>query len=465
MSLEDTIRFDGVHILLVDDEPNLLRVVRRILRRRGAEVESAGDGVEALAKLDSFPADLILTDLKMPEMGGVELLQELRRRGIEAAVLVLTGHGTMETAIEAMRLGARDYLLKPCDPDEILLVCQRELEAFRLRRENLRLRSAVSALSKQVEQQAGYGEMVGDSPAMRELYRQIERLCRFDDLTVLLMGETGTGKELVARALHRGTRRAEHPFVAVNCAAIPADLQESQLFGHRKGSFTGAEDDYVGAFEAAHQGTLLLDEVGEMRPELQPKLLRALEEKAVTPLGRHQPLAVDVRVIAATNRDLAADVTDGRFRADLYNRLEGAVLRLPPLRERMEDLPALATHFLEAIARDYDLPAKSLAPSAIARLRAHSWPGNVRELANVMRRSFVFADGEVIAADNLHLGPPPASTGLPAAVDDGLGELERQEREMIVRTLAETGGNKSKTAEVLGIDRKKLYRRLDKYGL
>ncbi len=349
----DDIRFDGTRVLLVDDEPNMLRVVRRILHRRGAEVESAANGLDALDALEEFSADVILTDLAMPELDGLGLLQALHDRGNEALVIVLTGHGTMETAIQAMRLGARDYLLKPCDPDEILLVFHRELESQRLRRENLRLKGEVSSLTQRLERYESFGEMVGDSAPMQAVYQQIERLCRFDDLPVLVMGETGTGKELVARALHRGSPRGPHPFVAINCAAIPDDLQESQLFGHKKGSFTGATEDYVGAFEAAHQGTLLLDEVGEMRPEMQAKLLRALEEKAITPLGRHQPVAVDVRVVAATNLDLGAAVRQGDFRADLYNRLEGAVILLPPLRARPGDLPQLATHFLDKVARDY----------------------------------------------------------------------------------------------------------------
>ncbi|MCC7493153.1 MAG: sigma-54-dependent Fis family transcriptional regulator [Fimbriimonadaceae bacterium] len=472
MSESPELRFDGVKVLLVDDEPNMLRVVRRILHRRGAEVETAANGLDALAALDGFTPDVVLTDLMMPELDGLGLLAALKQRDLDVTVIVFTGHGTMETAIEAMRLGARDYLLKPCDPDEILLVFARELEAARLRRENLRLKTEVSTLSQRLAKYESFGEMVGDSAAMQAVYQQIERLCRFHDLSVLVIGETGTGKELVARALHRGSPRAPHSFVAINCAAIPEDLQESQLFGHRKGSFTGASEDYVGAFEAADKGTLLLDEVGEMRPELQAKLLRALEERAVTPLGRHQPLPVDVRVVAATNRDLQAAVAAGEFRADLYNRLEGAVIALPPLRERPSDLPALAEHFLQKVAADYGVAPKSLSPDALSRLQVYAWPGNVRELFNVLRRAFIFSDTDCIEAAELALHDAPAAAGPagaaavpapPAAAE--LGRMASQERDLIVAALREARGNKSRAAELLGIDRKRLYRRLRKYGL
>ncbi|NUQ01440.1 MAG: sigma-54-dependent Fis family transcriptional regulator [Armatimonadetes bacterium] len=460
-------QFAGVRILLVDDEPNLLRVVRRILHRRGAEVESAANGRDALEVLDGFQADLVLTDLMMPEMDGVQLIQAIRERGHEAVVIVLTGHGTMETAIEAMRLGARDYLIKPCDPEEILLVFSRELEALRLRRDNRRLRSEVSTLATRLERYESFGEMVGDSAPMQEVYQQIERLCRFHDMTVLVTGETGTGKELVARALHRNSPRASHPFIAINCAAIPADLQESQLFGHKRGSFTGAMDDYVGAFQAAHRGTLLLDEVGEMRPEMQAKLLRALEERAITPLGSHQAVAVDVRVVAATNRDLMAAVAAGEFRADLYNRLEGAVIRLPALREHREDIPLLARHFLDSVAGEYAVAPKTLTQGAVLRLMDHDWPGNIRELRNVVRRVFVFSDRDLIEADELDIVEADEPERRPVAVgaDGELGMMEVQERELITRALGQTGGNKSRAAELLGIDRKRLYRRLRKYGL
>lgn len=472
---DSQLRFDGVKVLLVDDEPNLLRVVRRILHRRGAEVTLAANGADALDALEDFAAEVVLTDLMMPEMDGLTFLKELQTRELDPVVIVLTGHGTMETAIEAMRHGARDYLLKPCDPDEIILVFHRELEARRMRDENRRLKAEVSSLTTRLAQYESFGEMIGDSEPMQEVYRQIERLCTFHDLSVLVTGETGTGKELVARALHRGSPRAKREFVAINCAAIPDDLQESQLFGHKAGSFTGAMEDYTGAFEAADGGTLLLDEVGEMRPEMQAKLLRALEEKAITPLGRHRPIPVDVRVVAATNRDLVEAVSQGLFRADLFNRLEGAVIRLPSLRERMSDLPALVDHFLRQVAEHYGVRPKSVTPAALQTLAEHAWPGNVRELQNVIRRAFIFADGEVIDASDLQITPAtlPPTAATPSAAepepepdgDAGLGRLELQERDEIVKALREAGGNKSKAAELLGIDRKKLYRRLRRYGL
>jgi len=479
MSLDETdqqLRFDGVKVLLVDDEPNLLRVVRRILHRRGAEVSLASNGLDALEVLEDFPAEVVLTDLMMPEMDGLTFLKELNGRELDPVVIVLTGHGTMETAIEAMRNGARDYLLKPCDPDEIILVFGRELESRRMRDENRRLKAEVSSLTTRLAQYESFGEMVGDSEPMQEVYRQIQRLCQFHDLSVLVWGETGTGKELVARALHSGSPRAKREFVAINCAAIPDDLQESQLFGHKAGSFTGATEDYTGAFEAADGGTLLLDEVGEMRPEMQAKLLRALEEKAITPLGRHRPIPVDVRVVAATNRDLVEAVQQGTFRADLYNRLEGAVILLPSLRERMDDLPALVDHFLQQVAEHYGVRPKSVTPAAMRRLAEHAWPGNIRELQNVIRRAFIFADGEVIDEPDLQITPAtlaPAAAPTPPRVavdepeddDAGLGRLEVQERDEIVKALREAGGNKSKAADLLGIDRKKLYRRLRKYEL
>jgi len=478
MSLDEgdgQLRFDGVKVLLVDDEPNLLRVVRRILHRRGAEVTLASNGLDALEALEEFAAEVVLTDLMMPEMDGLTFLHELQRRELDPVVIVLTGHGTMETAIEAMRRGARDYLLKPCDPDEIILVFGRELESRRIRDENRRLKAEVSSLTTRLAQYESFGEMVGDSEPMQEVYRQIERLCRFHDLSVLVCGETGTGKELVARALHRGSPRAGREFVAINCAAIPDDLQESQLFGHRAGSFTGATEDYTGAFEAADGGTLLLVEVGEMRPEMQVKLLRALEEKAITPLGRHRPIPIDVRVVAATNRDLVEAVQQGQFRADLFNRLEGAVIRLPNLRDRMSDLPALVDHFLRQVAEHYGVRPKTVTPAALRRLGEHPWPGNIRELQNVIRRAFIFADADTIDAGDLQITPTAtSSSSTPLARIDasepdeqapGLGRLDIQERDAIVKALREAGGNKSKAAELLGIDRKKLYRRLRKYQL
>ncbi|MBI2299248.1 MAG: sigma-54-dependent Fis family transcriptional regulator [Armatimonadetes bacterium] len=462
----DDIRLDGVRILLVDDEAHLLQTVRRILTRHGAEVETALNGRLADELHDTFLPDVVVTDLKMPEMDGVELLRRLSERPAPPLVIILTGHATVETAIEAMRHGARDYLLKPCDMDELLLVLRREVETHAMRLENRRLRAEVATLQRRLESHEHYGEMVGGSPAMREVYRQVERLCQFHDIPVLITGETGTGKELVARALHHGSPRAPHPFIAINCGAIPTDLQESQLFGHRKGAFTGATEHYIGAFEAAHQGTLLLDEIGEMRPEMQVKLLRALEEKAVTPLGRNTPTPVDVRVVAATNRDLAAAVAEGSFRADLYNRIEGVVIHLPPLRERIEDLPLLAGHVLARIAEEYGILPKPLTAGAMQRLRSHRWPGNVRELQNVLRRAFLFAQGEAIEADDLTFGtsPPPVAE-VPQPESEANGRLDEQERRMIEAALREAGGNKSRAAAALGIDRKKLYRRLRRYGM
>lgn len=481
---DDELRFDQVRFLLVDDEPNHLRLVRRILLRRGAVVESAINGRDGLAQHEQFQPDIIVTDLRMPELSGLEMLRQLRESDDETIVIVLTGFGAVDSAKEAMRLGASDYLMKPCDMEELMLVADRELRSRRVRHENQRLRSELSTLSRRLGESAHYAEMIGRSPAMQEVYRQVERLCWFHDMPVLITGETGTGKELVARALHHGSPRAARPFIAINCGAVPTDLQESQLFGHRQGSFTGASADHTGAFQAAEGGTLLLDEVGEMRSEMQVKLLRALEEKAITPLGQNDPIPVDVRVLAATNRDLAEAVADGSFRADLYNRIEGVVINLPPLRARREDIPLLAEHFLRAVAEEYKVQPKRFSPEALERLIGYFWPGNVRELQNVVRRAFVFSGPDVIAAEDLEYHPPshasrpvvnePAPSdpvGLPTLPPDeaeeslGLGLLERQERRLIRQALEEAQGNKSKAAEMLGIDRKRLYRKIERYEL
>src|SRR5881409_600034 len=428
----------------------MARTLAKNLERAGHAVEHAPHG-EA-----SF--DVVLTDLKMPVMDGMALLRAMHERESAPAVVVLTGYGTIESAVEAMKLGAADYLIKDARPQEILLTIERVLRLDALRRENAQLRRAVRKLH-------GFGELIGESASMREVYRVIGAVSQ-NKSTVLVSGESGTGKELVARTTHRRGPLAEGPFVAINCAGLSETLLDSQVFGHRRGSFTGAISDHDGVFRAAEGGTLFLDEVAEIPLALQAKFLRAVEQREVTPLGASLPVPVDVRLIAATNRDLEGEVRAGRFRQDLYYRLNVVHLALPPLRARPEDIPLLVEHFLHRFSREYQVAPKRLAAEAMERLRAYGWPGNVRELQNAIERAFALAVADTITLDDL----PAALRGLPSpdapAVDlSDVPTLEEVERRLFAAALRKSGGNKNEAARLLGIDRQRLYRKIEKYGL
>ena len=443
-------------ILLVEDEVNMARTLAKNLARAGHAVEHAPHGEAALARLDQASFDVVVTDLKMPTMDGMALLRAMHERGLPPAVVVLTGYGTIETAVEAMKLGATDYLIKDARPQEILLTIERALRLDGLRRENSRLR-------RELDRVHGFGELIGDSAAMKAVYQVIGSVSE-NKSTVLLSGESGTGKELVARTIHERGPLAPHPFVAINCAGLSETLLDSQLFGHRRGAFTGAVADHDGVFRAAEGGTLFLDEVAEMPLALQAKFLRAVEQREVTPLGSSLPVPVDVRLIAATNRDLEAEVRAGRFRSDLFYRLNVVHVALPALRARADDIPLLIEHFVTRFSRQYQVAAKRVSAEAMERLRAHAWPGNVRELQNAIERAFALSRADTITLDEL---PPVLRDGPPAEPisGDDVPTLEECERRLFAAALRRSGGNKNEAARLLGIDRQRLYRKLEKYGL
>jgi DNA-binding NtrC family response regulator len=473
----------SARVLLVDDEPNQLVTIGRILQREGYEVATAQNGEEALEQLRTAPADVVITDLNMPVKDGMSLLRGMEGLASRPATVVLTGYGTIQSAVEAMKLGAADYLIKPCNPDELKLVIQRQLEVHALRRE-------VETLRREVHRHRRFGALIGESPAMQQVYQLIDTVSR-NKSTVLLTGESGTGKELVARTLHERSPWSKGPFVALNCGAVSETLLDSQLFGHRRGSFTGATADQEGVFQAANGGTLFLDEISEIPLPLQVKFLRAIQEREITPLGMTRALKVDVRIVAATNRDLREEVRRGLFREDLFYRLNVINIHLPSLRERRGDLDVLIEHFLGDFARTYHVAPKRLAPEARARLHGHDWPGNVRELQNVIERAFAISAGDTIVlgdvapALQLPEGRPPAAAAEPlpppaveatpssaaalpappAEADLPIVSLEEAERRAIAAAMRQAAGNKNEAARLLKIDRQRLYRKLDKYEI
>jgi len=456
--------------LVVDDEPGHRMLVRAVLEDAGWRVTDAASGEAALTALskDAVQPHVALVDMKMPGMDGLTLMRELHARIPLLPVVLLTAFGSVGSAVEAMKQGAFDYLTKPADNDELIAVLEKSYEYRRLLEENARLRS---------ELDSGAGEtLVGASPGMVHVRELIEQAGP-SEATVLILGESGTGKELVAEGLHRASARARKPLIKVNCAALPADLLESELFGYVKGAFTGAVKDKPGRFQLASGGTLFLDEIGDMPAALQAKLLRALQEKIVEPLGSVKAVETDVRILAATNRDLAADVAAGRFREDLYYRLAVLEIRIPPLRERTGDLPLLAGHLLRKLGAKNHKEIRSIAPSFVEALTRHSWPGNVRELENVLERALILARSDTLGPELL---PPQiaglvsggAAAGEPgAALHDvdlsaGLpGAMEEAEREALVRALDASGGHRERTADALGISRRTLQYKLKKYGL
>ena len=474
----------------------MARTLARILERRGFAVVTAANGHEALERLGEDTIDLMVSDLNMPKMDGMTLLRDLPVED-RPAVVVLTGYGTVGTAVEAMKLGAADYLIKPCDPEELILVVERQLEANSLRRE-------VAALRREVATRHRFGALIGDGPAMRDVYRIIEAVSR-NKSTVLITGPSGTGKELVARTIHARSPWSKGPFIGVNCGAFSEALLESQLFGHRRGAFTGAIADQQGVFAGANGGTLFLDEVSEIPLPLQVKFLRALQEREVTPLGSTRPLRVDVRIVAATNRDLRAERLAGRFRDDLFYRLNVVQLVLPPLAARREDIPLLVAHFVGEFAGQYNVAPKRVTEQALALLVAYSWPGNVRELQNAIERAFALSSRDILDAEDVapalsetvseaavsHPLPDRDVVARPAAATDTgsadetagepvphgatenretesnetvltLGEVERR---AIVAALEAARGNKNEAARLLQIDRQRLYRKIAKYRL
>ena len=437
-------------VLVVDDEAGIRSFIGEVLAGEGLEVELAADGKQAAELLERKAFHLMLTDLKMPRMDGMELLQVARENVPEMEVIVLTAHGTVESAVKAMKLGAFDYLGKPLSgPDELRLVVRRALEHRRLRDRARSVREPVGADD----------EMIAVDPATRDAVAKLEKVAP-TGATVLLLGESGTGKEVAARAIHRLGGRSDGPFVAVNCAAVSEQLVESEMFGHEKGAFTGASEQRRGRFELADGGTLFLDEVGELPPGLQAKLLRVLQEQSFERVGGTRTIHVDVRLVAATNRDLEQQMQSGGLREDLYHRLAVFPVRLPPLRERPADIVPLAEHLLARIGRQLGRPSLALSERAREKIVGCPWPGNVRELGNALERAAILASGDEITADDV-FGDAPSRSDRPA-LDGTLKELER---EAIRRALAATGGHRKKAAERLGIGLRTLYDKLKEYDL
>jgi DNA-binding NtrC family response regulator len=453
----------GTPVLVADDEVNSRSGLAGLLSAWGYAVDQAADGAEALARARAAPPLAVITDLVMPTLDGLGLLAALREELPFVSVILLTGQGTIDAAVSAMKEGAYDFLTKPVDPGRLRLVLPKAVEKAEALRE-------VALLRRRVAQLWGLGRLVGTSPAMQQVYRLVE-MAAPTPAPVLISGESGTGKELVARTIHDRSPRARGPFVAVNCAAIPETLLESEIFGHERGAFTGALERRAGCFELAHQGTLFLDEIAEMSAATQAKFLRILEDGVFRRLGGKAEITVDVRVVAATNRDPVERMRSGEFREDLYYRLNVVTVPLPPLRERREDVALLVQAFIEEFNAKYDKRVRSVDAAALDALMAHSWPGNVRELRNTLERAVIGADGDLIGLAHLTPLAAGAARSVPAAPADAdvlavpVGTtLDETERRLILRTLEANGQNKTQTARVLGISLKTLHNKLHRYG-
>jgi two-component system response regulator HydG len=445
-------------ILVTDDDPDIRDGCGQVLKRRGYDVYEAETGGELVKKLEKYEYDLILLDLKLPDANGLDLLKHVREKDPHVPVIMITAYGTIQNAVEAMRMGANDFLPKPFEPDELRMVVRRNLSARRLYMENI-------FLKEELRKKEGDIVIVGRSRPVQLLFAQAEKLASIDS-TVLITGESGTGKGLLARYLHELSDRKDAPFVSVDCSTLVSSLFESELFGHVKGAFTGAESDKIGKFEMANGGTLFLDEIANIGLELQAKLLKAVEEKEISRVGSHRVHKVDVRILAATNKDLKEEVRKGRFRDDLFFRLNVVALKTPVLRERKEDIPLLVEHFLEKFGRKYKRPGIRMNDRALRRLVSYHWPGNVRELENIMERMVIFSDGHELGNDDLAAAGLRSGDG--RAGPDGAGRplsLEEMEKQHIVSVLEQTGGNKTEAASILGIDRKTLRLKLQKWGL
>jgi DNA-binding NtrC family response regulator len=457
-------------VLVIDDEANLRKVLAALLRRDGYDVTIAEDGEMGLAEFQKNGADAVITDLVMPKVGGMEVLRAINSADPEVPVIIITAHGTVDSAVEAIKLGAFDYVTKPFDQSELSNVLAKAVRSHESARRNAR-------------GERGRHALVGESPQMQDVMKIIEKVADTPS-TVLITGESGTGKELIATALHEGSSRHDKPFIRINCAAIPRDLIESELFGYERGAFTGAVTSKPGRFELADGGTLFLDEIGEVPVEMQVKLLRALQESEFERVGGIKTTRVDVRLIAATNRDLNAEIEAGRFRKDLYYRLAVVPINVPPLRERPSDVPTLVRHFVDKYNHRLNKRIEGMTDEAMSVLQVYAWPGNIRELENLIERTLLFADGPQIGVGDLPQGlrtpsgatplPGPAPT-LPGAMPAGAGEtglkdIVRQraaqlEKDLITRALEETGGNVTRAAKLLQISRKSLQTKMKEFSL
>lgn len=451
-------------ILVIDDESSMGEFMQIMLGKEGYTVAAETSAQRALQSLNSAQKindkryDLVITDLMMPEMSGLELLSEVKKIDPGLGVIVMTAFGSIDTAVEALKKGAGDYITKPFKIDEIKISIKKAIEERDIKKLNLALRETLAT---------GFQSFIGESDAIAEVKRLAARAAG-SDVNVLISGESGTGKEVLARAIHAESRRNSGPFLSINCAALPENLLESELFGHMRGSFTGAVKDKTGLFKAAADGTFFLDEIGETSLAIQAKLLRVLEEKEITPVGATKPIPVDVRLIAATNASLQDMVDCGAFRADLYYRLDVFSIEIPPLRDRKDDIELLAAHFLKRFSARLDIPGRTLSAGALDVLKSYSWPGNVRQLENVLERSAMLVRGEEMGVDDLpeevRRGSEKTAPVLSKNIETG-PDLETLEKAYIYYTLHQTGWNKSKAAKILGIDLSTLYRKIDRYSL
>jgi len=450
-------------ILIVDDEESFRHMLSVILKKEKYEVETASNGEEALQKVISTPFDQILCDIRMPQMDGLEFLKEVQKAGVESTIIMMSAYGTIDTAIEAMKLGAYDYISKPFKTDEIILTLRKAEEREQLRRENQLLR-------REVLREYSFENIVSKNAKMKEIFEVIKKVAPYKS-TILIMGESGTGKELVARALHYNSDRSKRPFVAVNCGAIPENLLESELFGHVKGAFTDAIRTKRGLFEEADGGTLFLDEIGELPPQLQVKLLRVLQEGEIRRVGESRPIKVDVRIISATVKDLAREVNEGRFRDDLFYRLNVLPIHIPPLRERREDIPLLIEHFIKKFTQSTNKKVVGIDSKALEVLMNYKWSGNVRELENTIERAVVLADGENIMLENL---PPEIrefkeeEVSLPPVAEEEYSIKKASrilETNLIKKALKKTKGNHTHAARLLEISHRALLYKIKEYGI
>jgi two-component system, NtrC family, response regulator AtoC len=448
-------------VLVVDDEENLRLVVRTFLKREGYEVEVAGSGVEALALVETFGPDVILTDVRMPGMGGLELLSTLKAKGIESTVIVMSAYGNVDLALEAMKAGAYDYIQKPFKAEEVVLTLRKAEERESLRREN-------RALRQEIRKENLFEDLLAKSPPMQAIFKTVTKVAEYKT-TALITGESGVGKELIARAIHRRSGRRGGPFIAVNCGAIPETLLESELFGYKKGAFTDAGADRMGLFEQANHGTLLLDEIGELPLSLQVKLLRVLQEETIRKLGDNRDIKIDVRILAATHRDLQAETQAGRFREDLFYRINVLPIHIPPLRERREDIPILIDHFLARNNARFGTNIRGVDTEARRYLLEYNWPGNVRELENTIERAMVLAEKDMLCADDLPERVREAKD--PIALHLTSGELSVKktarviEEILIRRALTKTKGNRTRAAELLEISHRALLYKIKDYHI
>ncbi len=451
-------------ILVIDDEASMGEFMQIMLDKAGYDVTAETSAHSALQNLKRSQTDtenrynLLITDLMMPEMSGLEILTEVKKIDPDLGVIVMTAFGSIDTAVEALKKGANDYITKPFKVDEIKISIKKAIEQRQIKKQNVALKESLTT---------GFESFIGDSESILEMKRMAAKAAA-TDVNVLVTGESGTGKEVLSRAIHAESQRNSGPFLSINCAALPESLLESELFGHMKGSFTGAVKDKTGLFAAAVEGTFFLDEIGETSPAIQAKLLRVLEEKEITPVGATKPISVDVRVIAATNASLRDMVDHGAFRADLYYRLDVFTIDIPPLRQRPGDIELLAAHFLRRHSAKLDMPERSIAGEAMEMLKSYGWPGNVRQLENVLERTVMLAKNDMISIEDLpeEIRRTTGKTRAPRSEAVELNpNLETMEKAYIYYTLHQTGWNKSKAAKILGIDLSTLYRKIDRYSL